>query len=234
MPFLHSRSNHFSPASSPSDHGSPKTASNADIPTLQMSPLDMDLMGDLQDVIFRKCSILNDNESSPSPPVNRMEENKDLIHLNSTPSDDEFDPLRVKNSSYSTSQQQTAEGSVYDNGVPNTQTGSGVRASSQKVINNPLYPYFEPLSPKKEVIPQPSFLHSGTYSHEYDCRDSDLLREYGIDFNSMKVTNGFRSSQETAASCSNEAKASDPFEGLVSFGEKPTKKDPKKDWTKFE
>ncbi|KAJ9587700.1 hypothetical protein L9F63_018880, partial [Diploptera punctata] len=67
------RSRPYSPLSPPSDLGSPENIadkSRSDTPGLQLSPLDMDLMGDLQDVIFRKCSIL-DGEEADTPPVDR-------------------------------------------------------------------------------------------------------------------------------------------------------------------
>ncbi|XP_071449614.1 DENN domain-containing protein 1B-like isoform X3 [Hetaerina americana] len=224
---------HYSPSSDP---GSPKAASNVDYPSLQVSPLDMDLMGDLQDVIFRKCSIFGD-DVAPSPPVNRMEESKDLIRLNSTPSEDDFDPLNAKSStSYAhPTQQQCAGPSFFGNGYPGSRGGANARGSPQKTANNPIYPYFEPLSPNTSLSPQTSFLYPGSRQHPQDAdgQDSDLLREYGIDFSSLKVANGFQRTPEVT-STDNSRKLGDPFEDLVMFEENPTKKDPKSEWTTFE
>jgi hypothetical protein len=73
--FIFCRSRPYSPLSPSSDPGSPDAVidkSCTDTPGLQLSPLDMDLMGDLQDVIFRKCSSILDTEEIKSPPVDRM------------------------------------------------------------------------------------------------------------------------------------------------------------------
>lgn len=64
----------YSPLSPSSDPGSPEAVidkSHTDIPGLQLSPLDMDLMGDLHDVIFRKRPSVLDTEETKSPPVDR-------------------------------------------------------------------------------------------------------------------------------------------------------------------
>ncbi|GFG31036.1 hypothetical protein Cfor_11423, partial [Coptotermes formosanus] len=68
------RSRPYSPLSPSSDPGSPEAVidkSQTDTPGLQLSPLDMDLMGDLHDVIFRKSSSVLDAEENKSPPVDR-------------------------------------------------------------------------------------------------------------------------------------------------------------------
>jgi hypothetical protein len=72
--FIVFRSRPYSPLSPSSDPGSPEAVidkTHNDTPGLQLSPLDMDLMGDLQDVIFRKCSSILDTEETISPPVDR-------------------------------------------------------------------------------------------------------------------------------------------------------------------
>jgi hypothetical protein len=71
--FIFCRSRPYSPLSPSSDPGSPDVIGKSftDTPGLQLSPLDMDLMGDLQDVIFRKCSSVLDTEETKSPPVDR-------------------------------------------------------------------------------------------------------------------------------------------------------------------
>jgi hypothetical protein len=66
-----------------SDPGSPDAVigkSCTDTSGLQLSPLDMDLMGDLQDVIFRKCSSILDTEETESPPVDRTVSYKQKMH----------------------------------------------------------------------------------------------------------------------------------------------------------
>jgi hypothetical protein len=71
---LFCRSRPYSPLSPSSDPGSPEVMtdkSHSDTPELQLSPLNMDLMGELQGVIFRKCSSVLDTEDSNSPPVDR-------------------------------------------------------------------------------------------------------------------------------------------------------------------
>lgn len=71
--FIFCRSRPYSPLSPSSDPGSPDVIGKSctDTPGLQLSPLDMDLMGDLQDVIFRKCSSILDTEETKSPPIDR-------------------------------------------------------------------------------------------------------------------------------------------------------------------
>jgi hypothetical protein len=74
MSFFICRSRPYSPLSPSSDPGSPEAVidkPHTDTPGLQLSPLDMDLMGDLHDVIFRKCSSVLDAEETKSPPVDR-------------------------------------------------------------------------------------------------------------------------------------------------------------------
>jgi hypothetical protein len=74
MCFIVCRSRPYSPLSPSSDPGSPEAVidkSHTDTPGLQLSPLDMDLMGDLHDVIFRKCPSVLDTEETKSPPVDR-------------------------------------------------------------------------------------------------------------------------------------------------------------------
>jgi hypothetical protein len=84
--FIFCRSRPYSPLSPSSDPGSPDAVigkSCTDTSGLQLSPLDMDLMGDLQDVIFRKCSSIFDTEETESPPIDRTVSNKQEMHSNS-------------------------------------------------------------------------------------------------------------------------------------------------------
>ena len=78
------RTRPYSPLSPPSDSGSPENMadkSRSDTPGLQLSPLDMDLMGDLQDVIFRKCSSILDGDEVQTPPVDRSVSTQTVILL---------------------------------------------------------------------------------------------------------------------------------------------------------
>ncbi|XP_067003049.1 DENN domain-containing protein 1A isoform X3 [Anabrus simplex] len=65
------RTKQYSPLSPSSEPTSPEAVGGSTTPGLQLSPMDMDLMGDLQDIIFRNCSTLPDKDDDPSPPVDR-------------------------------------------------------------------------------------------------------------------------------------------------------------------
>ncbi|XP_049829739.1 DENN domain-containing protein 1A-like isoform X2 [Schistocerca gregaria] len=146
---------------SPSEGGPSELSTSP--PAQDLTPLDMNLMGDLQD-IFKKCSALTDVTDDVSPPVDRTPgAEADLIRLDSTPSDEDFDPLLSRD-----------QGG--DNGV--SSSAGSFQPSSQKHIaleglTNPLYPYFVPSamekSPVLESTPPPagnrSFLYSASTAH---------------------------------------------------------------------
>nr|CAD7263238.1 unnamed protein product [Timema shepardi] len=400
-----------SPASDPS---SPEAVphSRSDTPGLQLSPLDMDLMGDLQDVIFRNCSLEDSEEGAESPPVDRtlkpvrslenfkpssgtssdtwwssqtdslllsfphrsqnaaplssppsvlppktptsppatngcdlfgatpfvvgsgggvdgepvfvvaspffgghgatppsvastLSEDKeevtkeykdfdlgacertglphqdssatDLIRLDSTPSDEDFDPLSTK------------EKLVDQSPLPSiSETLHSFQNQSQKRtdgLSNPLYPYFHPMvqrsSPSR--LPNQSFLFqqrnvaldsSITPSVSFvavssavpqkvnssqsfagspflrppanvpstvrsnNTQDTDLLKEYGLDFNTFVFQNGGALNRQPSPSLHNDrtaAKLADPFENILTLSkENPTQNKSQNHWTKFE
>ncbi|XP_063235746.1 DENN domain-containing protein 1A isoform X2 [Bacillus rossius redtenbacheri] len=184
-----------------SDPSSPEAeVVSGDGPGLQLSPLDMDLMGSLQEFMSGKCSLL-DSGGSDSPPVDRTQKQKtsrDLICLDSNPVDD-FDPLLTK------------EKRVDQSSLPSVSQTLLAFQNHAKLgaegLENPLYPYFSPTvkkmspsrsanqgkggvdghaaSPAPAPAPQRSFLHSSR--GEAGAREADLLlREYGLDFNSFR------------------------------------------------
>ncbi|XP_021921534.1 DENN domain-containing protein 1B-like isoform X2 [Zootermopsis nevadensis] len=347
------RSRPYNPLSPSSDPGSPEVLidmSHSDTAGLQLSPLDMDLMGDLQDVIFRKCSSVLDTEDTNSPPVDRTlkpvrslesfkhssdnwwsppsqsprlgapmsspipassnscdlfgstpfvvggggsvdgdpvfvvaspssidlvklpppvqshcskKESGDLIRLDSTPSDEDFDPLYSKDKPLSVSQTLPAA------------------TASADSLANPLYPYFVPSVGKSsltyagnqsflysksqrrlnvsERMPEQrvqdssvgqtfSALHPCSSSNalspgQYNVQDMDLLKEYGLDFKSLSFKNGGPSlrpappaplSSSSPAMSSSEAAARDLFENLVEFPDSTLKSHSKNQWTKFD
>nr|CAD7424686.1 unnamed protein product [Timema monikensis] len=381
-----------SPASDPS---SPEAVphSRSDTPGLQLSPLDMDLMGDLQDVIFRNCSLEDSEEGAESPPVDRtlkpvrsLENFKpssgassdtwwssqtdplllsfphrsrnaaplssppsvlppktptsapatngcdlfgatpfvvgsgggvdgepvfvvaspssvdmvrlpppsqahsprtrkphqdssatDLIRLDSTPSDEDFDPLSTK------------EKLVDQSPLPSiSETLHSFQNQSQKRtdgLSNPLYPYFHPMvqrsSPSR--LPNQSFLFQqknvaldssitpsvsfGAVSsavpqkvnssqsfagspfsrppgnvpstvRSNNTQDTDLLKEYGLDFNTFVFQNGGVLNRQPSPSLHSDrtaAKLADPFENILTLSkENPTQNKSQNHWTKFE
>ncbi|XP_069677451.1 DENN domain-containing protein 1B-like isoform X2 [Periplaneta americana] len=354
------RSRPYSPLSPSSDPGSPEAVidkSRSDTPGLQLSPLDMDLMGDLQDVIFRKCSSLLDTDDAKSPPVDRTlkpvrslesfkpssdnwwspalqspthrtrlgasvsspsplpaspsisdngydlfgstpfvvgggggvdgdpvfvvaspssvdlvrlpppmqsqsskREGGDLIRLDSTPSEEDFDPLLTK-----------------DKAVAPVSVSQTLSVTTEGLAN-PLYPYFVPTVGKSSSTPyagNQSFLHSHTqrqlnkvsepemvgrvqdssggqtFSNLYsssssnalspgqcNMQDMDLLKEYGLDFKNLSFKNGgtsLRPSPPASLPTSSAAlTVRDPFDNLVDFSDSTMKYHSQKQWTKFD
>ncbi|XP_049812793.1 DENN domain-containing protein 1A-like isoform X3 [Schistocerca nitens] len=258
---------------SPSEGGPSELSTSP--PAQDLIPLDMNLMGDLQD-IFKKCSALTDVTDDVSPPVDRTPgAEADLIRLDSTPSDEDFDPLLSRD-----------QGG--DNGI--SSSAGNFKPSSQKHIaleglTNPLYPYFVPSamekSPVLESTPPPagnrSFLYSASTAHllaanrlqtgqstffsadpkniqkTTNCtfsapspssktfsqtsvsgavtssQDLDLLREYGLDFNSLSIQNG----NTKPNSSSNVQQSNNIFENLVDLSDATLKKS-QTQWTKFD
>ncbi|KAI4497481.1 hypothetical protein M0802_007492 [Mischocyttarus mexicanus] len=112
-------------------------------------------------------------KSSPEVP--------DLIRLDSTNSNDDFDPLLSKSSVFSNTKQMTQSLNI-------PEMGEG--------LSNPLYPYFQPL-------------HSGgkDIQHSHKPSDSvgdlDLLQAYGLDFDKFSVTNGASPTKSSVVSTQN-------------------------------
>ncbi|XP_067003048.2 DENN domain-containing protein 1A isoform X2 [Anabrus simplex] len=142
------RTKQYSPLSPSSEPTSPEAVGGSTTPGLQLSPMDMDLMGDLQDIIFRNCSTLPDKDDDPSPPVDRTqnESETDLIRLDSTPSDEDFDPLLTKD-------RPTVTPNSSHTSSPSSSTNLNMEG-----LTNPLYPYFIP------TVGQKSSVHSSSAS----------------------------------------------------------------------
>ncbi|XP_075228872.1 DENN domain-containing protein 1A isoform X4 [Lycorma delicatula] len=144
----------YSPLTTPSPSSS-SSPTGGDSSNLQLSPLDMDLMGDLQDVIFRNCSASSNDASV------RKSDNHDLIRLDSSSSDNvtaDFDPLLTKSDS---------PPSLSSADTPDCSIG----------LTNPLYPYYTP----------PVSATNTTSIKQPNSNDFDLLKEYGLDFNSLTL-----------------------------------------------
>jgi len=188
----------------------------------------------------------------------------DLIRLDSTPSDEDFDPLCSKD--------KPATALSVSQTLPAATEG----------LTNPLYPYFVPTigklssSSSSHYTGNQSFLYSQSrrqlnitgnvperrvqdsstgqscgalypsFSNamgtgKYNVQDMDLLKEYGLDFKTLSLKNGGASLRPvTPASLSSStpavssAGARDPFENLVEFSDSAVKNHPKNQWTKFD
>ncbi|XP_016841337.1 DENN domain-containing protein 1A isoform X2 [Nasonia vitripennis] len=152
---------------------------NPSSPEDQDSPperLDIDLMHELRDVIFPN-----------TPPVDRSDRTsdvQDLIRLDSTNSDDDFDPLLSRPST-------TGSG-----GIPKQMSQSLHAPEMSEGLSNPLYPYFAPQQRKSEPA-APTQSKVG---------DLDLLQEYGLDFNKFNLSNGSSHSNTTANNVASSSK----------------------------
>ncbi|KAG7207194.1 hypothetical protein KM043_008879 [Ampulex compressa] len=104
--------------------------------------------------------------TSCSAHVKDSPEVPDLIRLDSTNSNDDFDPLLSKSSDMTSSKQMSQSLHIPD-------MGEG--------LSNPLYPYFQSLHKSKEKP-----LHAQRSSD--NVGDLDLLQAYGLDFNKFSVT----------------------------------------------
>ncbi|RZF32373.1 hypothetical protein LSTR_LSTR001837 [Laodelphax striatellus] len=190
-----------------------------------LSPLDMDLMGDLQDVIFRNCSALN-NSPPQSPAVDRTlkpvrsletfpggsslasgshQLTADLLggaaddssllinaeqkwitsHMQAQPQAPRIPSIKVP-SQFPSAPKQSSEHNLirldstpsvedfdpllqrHDSSPLNSPPSSPATPPAQPALSmaNPLYPYFQPPAA---------------------AADHDLLKEYGLDFNSLSV-----------------------------------------------
>ncbi|XP_020708172.2 DENN domain-containing protein 1A isoform X3 [Athalia rosae] len=104
---------------------SPLSQSSPEEPDSPVERLDIDLMNELRDVIYPN-----------TPPVDRTKpEHHDLIRLDSTNGDDDFDPLLSKSTRTESPKQMTQS-------LHLPQMGEG--------LTNPLYPYFVPQHKTRE------------------------------------------------------------------------------------
>ncbi|XP_025271153.1 DENN domain-containing protein 1A isoform X4 [Camponotus floridanus] len=129
--------------------------------------INIDLMHELQDVIFPKIPAV-DRTDSPEVP--------DLIRLDSTNSNEDFDPLLSKVPELSSTKQMSQ--SLH---LPEMNEG----------LSNPLYPYFQQSSHKNNDKPKASD----------NVGDMDLLQAYGIDFSKFSLTNSDNPSTKTTTVC---------------------------------
>ncbi|XP_050581670.1 DENN domain-containing protein 1A isoform X3 [Bombus affinis] len=144
------------------------------------------------------------NSTSCSAYSKESPEVPDLIRLDSTTSNDDFDPLLSKSSEFASSKQMTQ--SLH---IP--EMGEG--------LSNPLYPYFQPLH-KSNDKPQKSSDNTG---------DLDLLQAYGLDFNKFSISNGDSPSRNSTICNSSESSIN--IDSPFSLG--PAIKS-QNNWTKFE
>lgn len=190
-----------------------------------------------------------------------QKESGDLIRLDSTPSDEDFDPLCSKGK------------------AATAQPVSQTLPMAAEGLTNPLYPYFVPTIGKtssSHYTGNQSFLYSQPHRHlniagnipeqrvqdsssrpsygalfpsssnalghgRCNIRDMDLLKEYGLDFQALSLKNGGASlrprpsaSLSSSTPSMSSAVASDPYENLVEFSDSKVKNHPKDQWTKFE
>ncbi|XP_014212185.1 DENN domain-containing protein 1A [Copidosoma floridanum] len=209
---------------------SPLNPSSPDDQDAPPEHLHIDLMHELRDVIFPN-----------TPPVDRSgkaPEVQDLIRLDSTNSDDDFDPLLSK--SLVPDPTTGATSGVAPPMANNThkQMSQSLHAPSTaellgEGLSNPLYPYFTPQQRKHDSA-APCLSKIG---------DLDLLQEYGLDFNKFSLSNGNAAVAAAATASSRmisqtklqtEAvhnNAVKPFG--TAFGSQQSVKSPS-NWTKFE
>lgn len=184
--------------------------------------------------------------------------------MDSTPSDEDFDPLYSKDKPVA------------------TLSVSQTMSTSTEGLANPLYPYFIPTIGKSSSSSPPSyagnrsFLYSQSQKHlnvtgrvmeqrvqdssvgqnfgasysssssnalspgQYNVQDMDLLKEYGLDFKTLSFKNGgpsLRPAPPASLSSSpamSSAVARDPFENLVDFSDSAVKSHSMNQWTKFD
>ncbi|XP_001605673.1 DENN domain-containing protein 1C isoform X1 [Nasonia vitripennis] len=129
-------------------------------------------------------SSLKNIDSCSAHAKDRTSDVQDLIRLDSTNSDDDFDPLLSRPST-------TGSG-----GIPKQMSQSLHAPEMSEGLSNPLYPYFAPQQRKSEPA-APTQSKVG---------DLDLLQEYGLDFNKFNLSNGSSHSNTTANNVASSSK----------------------------
>lgn len=143
--------------------------------------------------------------------------------------DEEFDPLLTKDKS---AQQPPGTSAMQStSGTELTVTG----------LTNPLYPFY---TPNKPLIENSSFLYShgkpanGSLYPSQTCnmQDLDLLKEYGLDLNTLSVDNKDSSSLSGTSDPSflDDDSNKDPFEMISHSESKLTTRPNQSTWTKFD
>ncbi|XP_012534020.2 DENN domain-containing protein 1A isoform X2 [Monomorium pharaonis] len=133
----------------------------------------------------------------------------DLIRLDSTNSNDDFDPLLSKPSEFSGMKQMSQ--SLH---LPEMSKG----------LSNPLYPYFQ----------QPSHKNNDKLKTSDNVGDMDLLQAYGIDFNKFNLSNGDNSSAMNIAACNRSDNSINDTMDTFSLPLNAPAIKSQNNWTKFE
>ncbi|XP_012057029.1 PREDICTED: LOW QUALITY PROTEIN: DENN domain-containing protein 1B [Atta cephalotes] len=120
---LRLRNNNFTDTRKQYSPLSPSSPEESDSP---LERINIDLMHELQDVIFPNIPVMDKTDSSDVP---------DLIRLDSINSNDDFDPLLSKSSEFSSTKQMSQS-------LHLPEMGEG--------LSNPLYPYFQQPSHKTD------------------------------------------------------------------------------------
>lgn len=105
-----------------------------------------------------------------------LQDSPDLIRLDSTNSNDDFDPLLSKVSEFSSTKQMSQSLHLLE---------------MSEGLSNPLYPYFQQSSHKNNDKPKASD----------NIGDMDLLQAYGIDFSKFSLTNSDNPSIKNTPVC---------------------------------
>ncbi|XP_024943490.1 DENN domain-containing protein 1A isoform X5 [Cephus cinctus] len=202
---------------------SPSSPEDTDSPPER---LDIDLMHELRDVIFPN-----------TPPVDRTEsssEMQDLIRLDSTNSDDDFDPLLAKSFRYNSGKQEHQQTTHQSLQLP--QMGEG--------LSNPLYPYFLPQQQKQKSSGEMDNQMNTSSSLAEKLGDFDLLQEYGLDFGKFTLQNGATATPPLSSASTSrkpsyhqDIPSQDAGNSIASaFGSSPnpTAVKSQHNWTKFE
>ncbi|XP_071628069.1 DENN domain-containing protein 1A isoform X5 [Temnothorax longispinosus] len=176
---------------------SPSSPEESDSP---LERINIDLMHELRDVIFPN-----------TPPVDRTDspDVPDLIRLDSTNSNDDFDPLLSKSSEFSSTKQMSQS-------LHLPEMGEG--------LSNPLYPYFQ----------QPLHKNNEKAKTSDNVGDMDLLQAYGIDFNKFSLSNGDNPSAMNTAACNRSDNSINNTMDTFSLTLNTPAIKSQNNWTKFE
>ena len=175
----------------------------------------------------------------------------DLIRLDSTPSFEDFDPLLSSNA-LSTSQNYFGPANI--NSSNNNVLCKLGSMTKEAGLSNPLYPYCAPQG-NNITLKNPNFQHpTGVVSSvsqnilslpsvqtscnsninqqpNYESQDSELLKEYGLDFNSLSIRNGGPSLSPIGTAM--KPIVTDPFEEVERLA-KDKQQHQQSMWTKFD
>ncbi|XP_071628045.1 DENN domain-containing protein 1A isoform X2 [Temnothorax longispinosus] len=133
----------------------------------------------------------------------------DLIRLDSTNSNDDFDPLLSKSSEFSSTKQMSQS-------LHLPEMGEG--------LSNPLYPYFQ----------QPLHKNNEKAKTSDNVGDMDLLQAYGIDFNKFSLSNGDNPSAMNTAACNRSDNSINNTMDTFSLTLNTPAIKSQNNWTKFE